>query len=158
MEFSVTSKITGFPFINKSEYGKLSKHILQDLISWWHRRMFPGHFERSAHAKYGYQSRDRKYVMKKLKRFKQAIDLIKTGEMQRDLTTMIRISGTAKKGRGTMTGPRYLSMIRRDPTRPHLAAELLAVTKAEEMKLAKRYEEDMAYALNNLRSSKTTRL
>jgi hypothetical protein len=58
------------------------------------------------------------------------LPLIWTGRLRREVTRAVRVSGTGKKGRGSMSGPPWLSY------RPHLAKEITAVAREEAEELA----------------------
>lgn len=58
----------GWVNIAADKWQEIMRKALAACAFKWHQEIMPGHFDRSAHRKYGYQSRDQKYISKKFKR------------------------------------------------------------------------------------------
>ena len=133
------------------------KEGLQAMIEHWHSHMLPGHFERQAHAQYGYKNRSEKWIKRKLYKTGQAVDLVFTGRLKRDAIRSIRISGTANKAQGVLDLPKYAYQTRRYATRqaPNKAAEIIAITEAEMTQLAVELDRRLGETLNKTRETRT---
>jgi len=152
--------ITGGPNHAIKHLPETLAEAMGEAIGSWHSDTLPKHFLRSAHARYGYKARSRKWIARKLKRTGQAIDLVGlTGELKRQTTRAIRISTTktGKHAKGVISGPRYLYQYRKGPSRIDKAAELLEVTNDEAQKLAEQVDRDVTDRLNRLTDRQTIR-
>lgn len=105
-------------------------------IKAWQREMLPRHFEGSARTRYGYTSRDPKYLERK-RRFRGGDnDIVWSGATKRKaLTSSPLISGGAKRRTLKLLVPDYVSIRRRSGL--HLAAELTRLTSDELPALAR---------------------
>lgn len=65
------------------------------------RNVIPGHFKQDAHAKYGYATRDPKYIRSKIKRYGHGTDLVKTGASREYMTHnfTLTLGGAAEGGK-----------------------------------------------------------
>ena len=155
-----TVTYTGHPDALRRELTAALKPGLQAMVDHWHSEIFPDHFERSAHQKYGYKNRKPSYVRLKLKRFNQANDLVYTGRLQREAVRSIRISGTSKAAHGVLPVPKYAYMYRKTRTgnQPDKAAELVAITEDEMQALAVLLDKRLGEDLNKNRETRTVTL
>lgn len=153
-------KYIGTPreWLKRGFAAKFLKPVLQNAVKLWHDKMLPRHFEAGAAQKYGYLPRAASTIKRKLRATgarglspDARLPLIWTGRLKREVTRMIRVSGTGKRGRGSMTGPPWLSY------RPHLAKEVTAVTRKEAEEMAKYIKHLVVHHLNNDRTTTTVR-
>lgn len=145
------------PDVLKRDLSQWLKEALQEVVNHWHTHMLPGHFQRSAHSKYGYQGRNPKYIRMKIRRTGQGIDLIYTGRLRREALRTIRLSGTNKKAQGVLTVPSYAYMRRKYAShqQPDKAAEMLAITQDETEILAKVLDAKLQTFANQTTETKT---
>jgi len=127
---------------------KLTKPALQKAVEFWHDKFMPTHFRPGAANKYKYRPRKTKTIIRKnrlaAKGLPEArLPLIWSGATKRQISRMIRVTGTAKTASGRMSGPRYIHMYSKGGDRPYLAGEITAVTKKEANELAKLIENEM---------------
>lgn len=126
---------------------------LKKSVEYWHDEYLPGHFERSAHSKYGYQARKQKWIIRKLRKTGQANDLVFTGRLKREAMRAIRITGTSKRATGTMDVPKYTYTYK--PGQPKKQEELVAITSAEADDLAQQLDQIIQTAFDSNRESRT---
>ena len=136
------------------------KQAMRDVLEDHHRVRIPEHFKRPAHAKYHYQSRQRPYVIRKMRMYgtRAGTDLIRTGHLEAVVTSAhsITVSGrlTGYNTAGSIDkramGPGLLGTLRmpwpipesrdqQDPRRvtiEEMKAEIKAVTPEEEQTMA----------------------
>ncbi len=129
----------------------------------WHQEMLPRHFTPEAKAKYGHKPRTAKYLKAKqrLARLGKAIlggivDNVLTGNMMRLLQLPSVLRASPKRVSIAMVGPRYLSMIPRNPERPNKAQEILRVTPDEEAILDATFDREFTIGLAALREPRET--
>lgn len=130
-------------------FRRLVKETLQEIIRNWHRVKLPEHFKPQAARRYKYQTRKLRYMRRKRREKPFAGPLEFTGKSKEHLTRMVRVTGTAKKAKGSMSAPRHFYM--RKPNHPDKAAEATAVTPAEALKLARTLQSNVTKKLNKLK-------
>jgi len=146
----------------RDDFGKkLTIPALQEAIKYWYDKMLGRHFRTGAAAKYGYKRRaiktiKRKEGFAKLGNPDARLPLIMSGRMKREVTRMIRVSGTGKRAHGVMTGPMQLSIKRSNY--PDLAGEIAAVTQAEAQELANLVAEIIVRKINSDKTTTVTRI
>ena len=141
-------------------------------VIFWHVNYLPGHFTVEGGRKYGYKPRsgegesnlvyskstnpryagrlvsNRKYYWTKWRKKKTHDPLVFTGSSKESATRAIRVTATAKSGRGVMLLPKYFYQYRKDLNQPDKAAELVKVVTAEVAEMAKVHGAVMAKMLN----------
>lgn len=172
---TIRGRITyvGAPDATARDLGRAVKGGLQRAGLYWHTRILPKHFTRSARRRYGYQPRTEKYVRQKLRRYGSGTDLVKTGALKRQVTRRSAITGTSKKMTVHLRGPSYFHMFpkgsrvnpEKHPTndkgeRPpraiaKMAAEATAVTQDEINLLARLVDH---HATKRLQRNRTRRV
>lgn len=147
---------------SRDEFGKkITIPVFQETIEYWFEKMLGRHFKPWASQRYDYQSRAPQTVERK-RGFAQVgnrdarLPLVMTGQMRREVSRAIRISGSGKRARGVMTGPRQLSIKRSNY--PDLAGEITKVTQTEANELAKFAEKRMAARMNRDRTRTVERI
>src|SRR5947209_5697413 len=78
--------------IAKRHHNRMVKESLNEVLIAHHRFRIPGHFERSAHGKYGYAQRSEKYMREKARRYHSTVDLVKTGKSKQRMLTEQKIT------------------------------------------------------------------
>jgi hypothetical protein len=84
-------------------HNRAAKDALRKEGEHHHKERMPGHFKRSAHAKYGYKQRSPAYIRKKARRWRSTLDLVKTGRLRDEITKtppVIRVGGKAADDEG----------------------------------------------------------
>lgn len=89
------------------------KHVLREH---WSRRI-PGHFQRSAHAKYHYATRSPRYRFYKQRKFGSSVDLVRSGRTREVMTSQFQIVIGGNAAGGTLTGKLILRFPFRGGTR-----------------------------------------
>jgi hypothetical protein len=92
-------------------YTKLIAEVVRRTAEHWHRELFPRHFGARNASKYRLEPRTQFY----LRKIKQAAGvgegrfrlLVLTGQSQRALRNLVRITGTGKRATVRMTAPSY---------------------------------------------------
>lgn len=109
------------------------------ILIWW-RQIMPGHFEISAHSKYGYQQRSEKYIRQKVRRFGGGAraDLVYRGESREAAKRGIWIKPPRGKAKtlvqavGVMKVPPHFYKYRKGYGQPDKANELTRTTITEQ--------------------------
>lgn len=148
----------GSPDHTAKIFRPILKEELQNVIRFWHKDMLPNHFTTTAVNRYGYQKRSKKYMIRKARKFGHQRALVFSGEMERQVTRMIRVSGSSKRARGRLSGPRYLFAYRKDVGQPDKAADLTAVTQEEVLTMAKFLDQKMTKRLQDAPRKKRRRV
>ncbi len=147
---------------SRDEFGrKITVPVYQETIDFWFENMLGRHFKPAAQHVYDYQRRGvqtikRKEGFARIGNRDARLPLIMSGELKREVSRSIRISGSGKRARGVMMGPRQLSIKRGNY--PDLAAEITKVTQTEANRLAKFAEGRMAMRMNRDRTRTVERL
>jgi len=142
---------------------KLTKPVLQAAVAVWHEKMLPEHFKAHAANRYHYRSRKASTKKKKARAAARGnsearLPLVYSGRLKREVTRMVRVTGTAKKATANMSGPRYVHMYSKGGDRPFLAGELTATTAAERDELVKFVDAEMTRRMNEDDSKTVTRV
>ena len=145
----------GSPEATRKEMRKAVKPELAETLVEWHEKFLPVHFTVRGHFAYRYQMRDARYVKIKRRKLGHNRPLVWSGRMERMLTRMLRISGTAKRATGRMTGPKYLYQYRKDLGQPDKHDEVTRTTPGELLKLAKSFDERITSRLNGVTTRET---
>jgi hypothetical protein len=149
--------IEGSPEGMAKEFGQLVRKGLFELVENWHKRILPHHFEPAAERRYLYAPRTIKYLRYKAKRRPMAGPLEFSGQSKKELTQMIRVSGTAKRATGAMSAPRYFWMRPAGSNHPDMSEEATTVTLDETNAMAQRLNERVTAQLNLLKDRKIYR-
>ncbi len=138
--------------------GAVVKQALTDALLVWHGKMLPLHFgtQSSVQARYGsqVQARTRKYMIRKNKKYGQQNMLSYSGELERNVTRGIIVSGSAKQVRGRLPGSQKANF-RRSASSPNMRAELVAINEAEATELALIVDAVVSKFLNDRKKTKT---
>jgi len=151
-----TIRYVGGPRAVARELRAVVKEELQGVIAYWHRKMLKRHFKVGAVQRYRYRRRTEKYQRRKLRLKGHQEPLVWSGETRRMTIRQIRVSGTSKSARGTMSAPRYFWMT--GAGQPNKPAELTAVTRDEVLELAQVLDQRVTKRLNNLKTRETRRI
>lgn len=162
----VTITEIGMPeaiYKGKDAFGKkIVKPILKQLIKIWHQIYMPRHFKKGASHKYGYRPRKPQSIRRKLILSRslggQALPLVYTGRLRREVSQNIRVVGTKKGAKGTIRGPRYLYMYSKGGARPHLAGEVTTVAADELEQQLKWVEAETIKRINWDKTKKVVRM
>lgn len=170
MSVSISTKLFDLP--NRA-HNAAGKQALTAELNEHHRNRIPGHFRQTARDKYGYQPRSRIYMAIKRKLFHSTKDLVRSGKTERMATSIARVriggtvTGSFRPVKGTnrvrVTNPGLIGNLimrvaftrgYRDPKDPRrvttdqMAAEITAVTPAEEQSIAVGFGRRYVAALN----------
>lgn len=107
---------------------KAVKDELKGIVFDWHEDTLSGHFTPQAAAKYRYAKRTEKYLKAKQKKFGHRNPLVYTGNLKRQSTRSVRVTGTSKKATGRMPVPTYLFFKK---GAVDMKKEIIAVAKPE---------------------------
>lgn len=168
----------------KREHNRIAKDALRTVLETHHKKRIPGHFEHSAHSKYGYKPRSPKYIRYKVKAFKTGDDLVMSGATQQK---MIRepqfvMSGAAEGAQKKLGGKIVLRFAfgqsaqasyakragyvqhknsKRPPKRPgvdiaQMRKEIQAMTPAERREMAEQFRAEYLRLYDRLETLRTT--
>ncbi len=121
-------------------------------VFFWHKEFLPIHFTERGHARYRMQFRIPSYIKRKIRIKGHNKPLVWTGTLQKNATTKIRVSGTAKRVRGTMPGTQAANL--RRGSGANLRDEMLRTTRAEEKIMGKFNEKTTAEQLRKIKGQK----
>lgn len=144
---------TRFQDIAVRHHNRFVKDALGIAMVNHYRNVIPGHFKQDAHAKYGYATRDPKYIRSKIRRYGTGTDLVKTGKSRAYMTHnyTLTIGGAAEGGKrpisatlsmrfpfagGTGAQREQSSQQRRMIDIRQMIHEMQAMTDAERTKIA----------------------
>lgn len=130
------------------EFRNFTKEGLIDLVVDWHRNTMPKHFEPIAVNAYNYKPRTKGYMIRKARYRHHQRPLAFSGESEKELRRMIRVSGNSRRARGKFNAPRHFWMT--PVNHPLKAEELYAVNKNEASDMAQRLNESVTKKLNNI--------
>jgi hypothetical protein len=150
----------GVPRDYAKEFRAELTEALLALGEYWHDRFAPKHFTIAGEKEYDYYPRHPSYSRYKAKRFGHRRPLVLTGDLERMVLGVARVSATSQSASVVMRGPKYLYAYRKDlpggrPSQGDKAAELTAVTPAELNELAGVFERHLADALARLNVTET---
>ena len=145
--------IEGSPRGMAKQFRGIVKEEMYQIIYDWHEGTLPKHFKNKARRTYGYKERGKYYQRRKER--KHLGPLVFSGKSRRQLTESIKVSGTAKKAKGTMQAPRYFWMT--PPGHPNKAEELTAVTQKEVLAMAELLSKRVAKRLNQVKDKQIVR-
>lgn len=150
IDFTITLREKGVPRqLAKKMNTQIIKGTMEEVGRYWHRHIFPRHFEPGADARYGYRPRARAWKERKRRITGEDIDLVYKGAMRDAMTHFRRITGTAKRYRVIMQGPTYVYYHNK-------AREVTRITPAEEMELKRVAERAMQQKLDEALKSMPT--
>ena len=150
--------LIGGPKAHETKFRPFLKEALQLTIRHWHEQHLPRHFERSAYGRYHYQRRTAKHELRKLRKYGHQDPLRFSGRLMREVTSRIRISGTARMAQAALRGPRYLYQFRKDRKAPDKAVELRKTTRKEEREMGDFLDRYLTERLNSDRTRETIRI
>jgi hypothetical protein len=92
--------------VARRDHNRIMKDAMRTVLERHHKERIPGHFEHSAHGKYGYQPRSRKYIDRKVKLGLGGTDLVMTGATKQEMTSHAEfvVGGAAEGGKKALTG------------------------------------------------------
>lgn len=132
------------------------KQGLRMAAEYWQVNFAPKHFRFSAHSKYKYQPRSKRYEKRKARRFHHRRPLVFTGETERWVRTR-RQAATVSNRNGMVTGklqirtPTYFYTFRKDFGAPDKVEELTRTTESEAAVLLRVVEWEIAAELGKPR-------
>ena len=147
-------RYTGGPGVLKKDLRAAAKASLAVVGATWHDKTLPGHFTPAAAGRYKYRKRTAKYRDRKRRVHGHRRPLVYSGEMERMVTRMARVTATGRGARVALKGPRYLYAYRK-AGQPDKAAELIAVTPAEAEDMATVLDREITARLNANKTTET---
>ena len=125
----------------------------------WHGAILPKHFDNSAFNRYKLKPRTDAYTKRKLRRKGHARPLVWTGNLEKMVRGMFRLTGNRLRATVTMKGPRYLYQFRVDNVKAPIdkAEEITAMNKKDEKDLAAHMEKGMVRRMKRRTKIKETR-
>jgi hypothetical protein len=150
-------------WLKRGGFTPMVKAVLQEAISYWHKNLLPGHFERTAKDRYHYRQRQESTMRRKIGyahksgRHEATNYLVWSGQLRREVSRAIRISGSGKRATGAMTGPRYLYMYAKGGDRLFLGGEIGATDRKDMHQLVKIFDRDMTRAIEENRETTVKR-
>lgn len=144
---------------------QVMRFAMQQTAAHWHRDMLPRHFEPKAQRKYRYQPRRRSYQNRK-KAFAKEDSRIKKGgrapvvysgltESLAEGHAVIRAYPTRVRLR--MASPKWVTPRPRDPAKPNLHNEILAVVPGENRTLGRVFREQFNKGVDQFGRAKKVR-
>jgi hypothetical protein len=130
------------------------KPSLTEVVQDWHLKTLPLHFRRKAISDYGYKPRNQKYEGKKQKLKGHTDPLVFSGTARRQALASIKISGTARRARGTLNVPSYIYKYHKE-TQVDKAAEMTATNQREALEMAKSLDQKIGQRIDGDRSVET---
>lgn len=136
MPLHILTEITGDQVIKggKRALARIVKQSLRETSEYWHKRLFPRHFEYGNNSRYNLAPRTEFYakIIKRIKGQGQGrfIDLILSGKSARAMKHLATITSTAKHSTVTMRPPNYFT----NPTgnnQPDKVAEILRFSQTD---------------------------
>ena len=160
MKMSVEITYRGDGEAMKKQLGPIVNAALAQAMGEWHGKTLPKHFQPSAGGRYHYKPRTAAWNKHKRKKVGHNNPLVYSGDLKRQVTRLIEIKTlrTKPKATGRMRGPRYLHMKPSANYRHNYAAELLRMTHAETHAIARRVDQLVTEALNNLKETRTVKI
>jgi len=152
-----TITYVGSPEATLAELRRAVKPALQDAVKEWHHKFLRRHFFESATTRYGYKARSAKYEQRKQRRKGHTRPLVWSGDMRRMLLRSITLSGTSKRARGKLMGPKYLYQYHKNRDEVHKADEITAVTTDEVTGLAHLVDKNITARLNAITKTEVKR-
>ncbi len=132
-------------------------------LQYWHQEFLPFHFTRQATTRYKYQKRKKPYsaIKRRLGMGQGAVDgngvpirgrdavvrkgglvdNVRGGNTERMARAGYLLKTSGKRAVLTMMVPRYISMRRRDPSKPNMGAEITTIVRNERVPLVKAADE-----------------
>jgi hypothetical protein len=133
------------------------KSAMADAMVLWHQDMLPTHFvTQSAYdAIYGsHQNRGPNYMREKAKKYGHQNMCEYSGELKRNVTRGITISGTSKEVRGRLPGSQKANY-KRVPSAPDVRDEMTAVSQKQAVQLTGVVDAKVTQFLNSNEDSLT---
>lgn len=140
---TIRGYMTGSPRAVAAEFRRGLRDELAAVAVQWHRQFMPQHFRAGAEGKYGMKPRSARYTIRKARKFGHRNPLEFTGMLKAMVRQQVRVTGSSKRARLTMNGPRYLYAYRKDYGQADKAAELTATTAEEWAELGRFLEQRM---------------
>lgn len=131
---------------------------LKEAAEEWHGRYLPKHFTPAAYNAYKYAPRTTRYGKRKMRLKGHTRPLVFTGRMKKMVTSVYRISGTAKRATVSMNGPRYMYQYNKRGKIVDKAKEMTMTTRREETALAKHLERGLVDRQRERNPVETTRM
>lgn len=106
LSFSIEVPKLGAFLVEKSKraHNRIVKECVREVLTTHWRKRIPIHFTRPAHQKYGYAERNKRYRIRKQKKYGTSIDLVRTGRTRHAMTTQYRITVGGQASSGGVTG------------------------------------------------------
>lgn len=146
------------PRVLRKAWTEARKEGFAESVGYWHSEYLPGHFYRSAIAKYGYQPRTAAYERRKQRVKGHRNPLHWSGLLKRSATTSIRISSTSKSGTGTFRATARALNFSGRQNYPDLRKELTAVTAEQAEQLAWVIEQRVAKRMNEAKALRSAKM
>lgn len=140
--------------MSKRAWQSALKEAHQTAAELWREEMLPEHYTASAAQRYGYQARSGQYLMRKLRACSRGqavpgmLPLVYSGRTRADSMATAVARGFPTRLKVTMQNPRYIEINPRDPKKPRLAAEQVAVTQDELQRLSELVAEKVSEAID----------
>lgn len=149
------------PDVTKRVWNEAMRAELAELAAWWQANLLPKHFQPSARTRYGYRRRSRKHRARKKALAERGVvkeggdvDLVFRGLLRESVTAAASVRTAGSKATLRLVGPRYLRQ-RPKSGQPDFAAELTAVTAAEDQQMADRLDAGVTKRVNEHREPET---
>lgn len=144
-----------YPEIAVRQLNNAVKGANEGVLKQWHVHNLPLHFKGAASAqKYRYYNRSKGYLRRKLRKVKHTRPLEFSGRTKRLMRQMMRVSVTQKRGVARFPGVGGFIAANSRKQQPHLPAEPVRTTPAEERRLAESHEAFATEALNSIKETK----
>lgn len=153
-----------YPELVRRELGECSRAANRAMAETWiDSGMLKDHFTPTAHYKYGYAQRSRRYMARKTKLAARGIvmdggrtDLVFFGRLRRMLTQIHPlIKAFPSRATVLLFGPEYFSDRPRDPRKPNMGKEVCTTLESQERILAGRGDQAFNEKAQSIRATKT---
>lgn len=151
---SMQIEFTGTVEKMRSSFVKIVNDAMKQVVRGWHRVALPKHFQSGAEKRYRYTPRTARYIKRKQRKGVTA-PLVWTGRSRRQLTQVIRPTGTRMLVKGkfvTDSTMRYFWMT--GSGQPNKGDELIRTIRSEEKQIAKAVEKLTLEQLNRINDKK----
>jgi hypothetical protein len=158
-------EIKGWPAASRQQLAEVAQDGMAAAAQYWHRQDLPDHFLPTAVSKYGYKPRARSYMLRKAKRKGHQNPLSYTGELRGEMMRSAEIrrhkTGVDLKMRGRALNFSGKAVKREagvkmygGGTYPNLKGEVTAITKSEDVELARVARKVSAKSMQAIRATK----
>lgn len=152
-----------YPELKARQLGEASRASNRAMAEVWVQTMLPDHFSPSAHYKYGYAPRSKRYMDRKRKLAARGVvldggqtDLVFTGRLRHMLTQIQPlIKSYPSRASAILFGTPYFTDRPRNPRKPNMGREVTQILPHQEQVLAGRGDQVFRKKADEIKATKT---